>query len=289
MLNLMILFGLFVLGLILGSFVNALIWRLHEQSKYYDDEGRPIKASAKEKARLRDLSILKGRSMCSKCGHPLSAIDLAPLFSWVALRGRCRYCKQKIDDNPLIEVSLPLLLLITFIFWPYSIQNPLEYTLFGIWVLMMTCFVALVAYDAKWYLLPDKIVLPLTVLSVVFVLLRSFLTGDPTQIYQALAAGLVLSGIFLTMYIVSKGTWIGFGDVKLAVSLGLIVGTPLMALLVLFIASLLGTFVALPQLLTSGRSMQRTIPFGPYLLLGTVLVFLFGKALSDLYLNLLLS
>lgn len=276
-------------GLILGSFINALIWRLHEQSQYFDDEGKPNKLSGNDRSRLNELSIAKGRSMCSKCGHQLSSLDLIPVFSWVALRGRCRYCKQKIEDNPLIEVALPILLILTYIFWPFSVQTPLDYILFGVWVLIMTCFVALAAYDAKWYLLPDKIVLPLTVLTIVFVLLRTFILGDVTQIYQAFVAGVVLSGIFLTMYIVSKGTWIGFGDVKLAISLGLIVGTPIMALLVLFVASLLGTLVALPQLLTSGRGMNRTIPFGPYLLIGTVLVFLFGEVLSELYLNLLLS
>lgn len=285
----MIYIVLVAIGLVLGSFVNALIWRLHEQSQYFDDEGKAKKLSRDDKKRLKELSIAKGRSMCSKCGHSLSAWDLIPVVSWIALRGRCRYCKQKIDDNPVIEIALPLLLVVTYIFWPYSFENQLDYSLLAVWVMIMTCFIALAVYDARWYLLPDKIVLPLTVLSVLFVLLRSYNAGDITQVFQALVASLVISGIFLMMYVVSKGTWIGFGDVKLAVSLGLIVGAPLMALLVIFVASLIGTLVALPQLLTSGNGMKQTIPFGPYLLVGTVLIFLFGNAASDLYLNLLLS
>ncbi len=227
--------------------------------------------------------------MCSKCGHPLSAPDLIPVVSWVMLRGRCRYCKQKIDDNPLIEIALPLLLVVTYALWPLSIQSELEYVLLALWVLMMTCFVALAVYDARWYLLPDKIVVPLTVLAGLFALLRAHIAGDINQMYLAVAASLVLSGIFLLMYLVSKGTWIGFGDVKIAVSLGLIVGTPALALMVIFVASLFGTLVALPALLSAKKNMNHTIPFGPYLMIATVFVFLFGQVVTDWYLNLLLS
>lgn len=279
---------LIFLGLCLGSFVNALIWRLHEQSEFYDDEGKQKKLTKADRKRLEKLSISKGRSMCAKCGHRLSVLDLIPVVSWLTLKGRCRYCKERIDDNPVIEVVLPVVLVITYVFWPLSISTGSDYALFGIWVLMMTCFVALAAYDFKWYLLPDKIVVPLTILSLIFVLFRSYISDDPTSIYQALAGGIVLAGFFLLLHVVSKGAWIGFGDVKLAVSLGLIAGSPLMAALIMFVASLSGTLSALPQLVSAKRMVKRAIPFGPHLLLGTLIVFMFGQALVDWYLNLLL-
>ena len=281
-------FALIVLGLILGSFVNALVWRLHEQSKYYDEDGRLKKLSGKEKKRLNDLSITKGRSMCSKCGHQLSALDLVPILSWVALRGRCRYCHEKIDDAPIVELALPLLLVVSYVFWPFQLQGTAGYALFAVWVLMMTCFVALAAYDARWFLLPDRVVFPLIALAVSFVVLRVVQYGDLTRLYEAVFAGAVLSGLFLLLFLVSKGTWIVFGDVKLAIALGLIVGSPLMSLLVVFVASLSGTVMALPQMISGGEGLKRSIPFGPHLLLATIIVFLFGQTLIDWYLSLLL-
>src|SRR4051812_9838145 len=98
-----------VLGLILGSFTNALVWRLHEQQK------ETKKQKAKNK---KELSILHGRSMCTHCHHKLAWQDLVPLFSWLWLRGRCRYCHQKIDDNPLVEALLGLVFIISYIYWP---------------------------------------------------------------------------------------------------------------------------------------------------------------------------
>lgn len=274
-------------GLVLGSFINALIWRLHEQSKYYDDEGRLKKLNARDKRRLSELSITKGRSMCAHCGHQLSALDLVPVFSWLALRGRCRYCHKKIDDKPWIEAAMPVLLVVTYFFWPYELTGALDYALLSIWVLMMTCFMALAVYDARWYLLPNKIVFPLIGLAGCFALLVSIQAGSAGSLLAAgLAAG-VLSGVFLGLYVVSRGAWIGFGDVKLAMALGLIVGTPLMSFLVIFIASVSGTITSLPQLLRRA-DMRRSIPFGPHLLLATILVFLFGKTLVEWYFDLLL-
>lgn len=283
----MIYAALICLGLILGSFINALIWRLHKQSTFYDDEGQLKKLSAADKRRLDDLSITKGRSMCAHCGHQLSALDLVPLFSWLWLRGRCRYCGHKIDDKPWIEAFMPLLLVGTYFFWPYSLDGVLGYVTLSVWALIMTCFVALAVYDARWYLLPNRVVFPLIFLAACFAALVTLQVGDWRMLVSAVLSAGVLSGVFLGLYVVSRGAWIGFGDVKLAVALGLIVGTPLMSLLVIFVASVSGTLMSLPQLFRTG-AVGRTIPFGPHLLAATVIVFLFGHDIVKWYFNLLL-
>lgn len=278
------------IGLSLGSFVNALIWRLHERSKFYDDDGVVKKVSKQDKRRFEALSITKGRSMCTHCGHQLSAKDLVPVLSWLYLRGLCRYCRQPIDDTPLAELLLALVLVLSYIFWPFATAGwgALEIVMFVTWVLMMTCFVALALYDAKWYLLPDRIVAPLTIFTIIFVILRAVQMESISYLLYAALGGLTLSGVFWVLSAVSKGTWIGWGDVKLGVSLGLLAATPLLSLLVIFIASIFGTIAALPQVVR-GEGLKSSLPFGPHLLLATLVVVFFGQGMFDWYFNLLNS
>src|SRR5206468_2175714 len=108
----MIYVALIALGLIFGSFVNALVWRLHEQEELREQietlkSKKGSKASlTKLETQLRSRSMLHGRSMCSHCHHELAAKDLVPLFSWLWLRGKCRYCSVKIQDNPWVEITM---------------------------------------------------------------------------------------------------------------------------------------------------------------------------------------
>ena len=278
------------LGLSLGSFVNALIWRIHEQAEYTNDDGTRRKLTRQDKERLEALSIAKGRSMCTHCGHQLSAKDLVPVLSWVYLRGRCRYCKQPINDTPLAELLLPAVLIASYLLWPFAPTGwgGLEIAIFAVWAGIMTCFVALALYDAKWFLLPDRIVAPLTLLALTFVLLRVVQTGSADHLLFAVLGAMTLSGVFWVLSVVSKGAWIGWGDVKLGVSLGLLAASPLMSLLVIFIASILGTFAALPQIF-KGAGLRSSLPFGPHLLLATLVVVFCGNALVDWYFSLLTS
>src|ERR1700712_4728549 len=104
-------FLLVVLGLIFGSFVNAFVWRLHERESLLQKKRKPTKKQ------LSELSILHGRSMCVHCHHELAAKDLVPLFSWLWLRGKCRYCHKPIQDSPLIEAVLPVLFIVSYLAW----------------------------------------------------------------------------------------------------------------------------------------------------------------------------
>ena len=106
----MIIAVLAVLGLVFGSFVNAFAWRLHEQESLLEKKKKP---SAKQLAKL---SIVKGRSMCPECKHELAAKDLIPVFSWITLKGKCRYCGKPISwQYPAVELATALL----FVFCTY--------------------------------------------------------------------------------------------------------------------------------------------------------------------------
>jgi len=265
---------LLFLGLALGSFVNASVWRLHEQDE--------VKSKKKiDKKYLDKLSIQKGRSMCPHCKHELAAKDLVPVLSWLYLRGKCHYCRKAIEDSPLVELSTMALFGLSYAWWPYDLHGiGLYYFVF--WLIFLVSFMALAVYDLRWYILPDKIVFPIIFLAVMELLgsIVFYKQGWPA-IISALWGVLVSSGLFYVIFAISKEQWIGGGDVKLGVVLGIILGGPAMSLLMLFIASSLGSIVGIPFLLAGKKNVR--LPFGPFLLLATFIVVLFGSSLINWY------
>jgi prepilin signal peptidase PulO-like enzyme (type II secretory pathway) len=236
------------------------------------------------------LSIAKGRSMCSHCYHPLAAKDLIPVVSWLWLRGKCRYCGHPIPDTPLSELLVPALFVISYFAWPETLVGGAATSVihFIVWLLILVGFVALFLYDLRWYILPNRIVYPLVALSVGWALYDAL--SGPQVIHHLLGlvgAVAVSSGIFYVLFVISDGRWIGGGDVKLGLVIGPLVGTALHSFLVLFIASLLGTIVALPGLLTGKMQRQSRLPFGPFLMAATVFTVLVGDQLIDWYTRIL--
>lgn len=276
---LMILLILLFLGLCLGSFVNALVWRLHEQDE--------VKSSKKpDKNYLNKLSIQKGRSMCTHCKHELATKDLIPVLSWLYLKGKCRYCHSPIVDSPIVELLTAVLFLVSYAWWPYSLQGiGLYYFVF--WLVFLVAFVALAVYDLKWYLLPDKIVFPLIGLAA-FQVAGAIIFYDAgfQSIITAFWGVVFSSGIFYAIFKISKEQWIGGGDVKLGLVIGMLIGGPLMSLLMLFLASSIGSLIGIPMLMTGKRQIR--LPFGPLLLTSTVVVTLFGASIISWYKNTLL-
>jgi len=264
-------------GLIFGSFVNALVWRLHEQAELAEKKGKRSK-----KAELQKLSILRGRSMCPECHHELAAKDLVPVFSWLFLRGKCRYCSKPISwQYPVVELVVAALFVISYVAWPKELHG-LGLVELYFFLAFIVGFVALAVYDLKWFLLPDKIVFPFVGLAVaeLLVSLIFFHAGRPA-FWASVWGVLIASGIFFVLYQVSRGTWIGGGDVKLGLVLGILVGGPLNSLMLLFIASLLGTLVSLPMLMLGRAGRKTLIPFGPFLIAATIIVVLFGSHFID--------
>lgn len=272
----MIYIVLAVLGMSLGSFVNALVWRLHEQSA-----GHKAKSSGKNVA----LSVTRGRSMCVHCHHQLAAGDLVPILSWLWLRGKCRYCRKAISwQYPVVEALTAALFIFSYSYWPYGFEAD-GMVRFVVWLVILTGCMALVVYDLRWMLLPNRIVYPLLALAALQSLVL-MVVSDQGAVHLAWEAiwGLVCGGgVFYVLFQISKSKWIGGGDVKLGFLLGLIAGGPVKSLLLLFIASSLGTLMVLPLLLSGRLSKGSRIPFGPLLIIAAIILYLFGDRLIYWY------
>lgn len=264
----MIIIILVFLGLCAGSFIDALVWRLHKQSK--------------AKKTNPAFSIVKGHSMCPSCRHRLHARDLIPVLSWLELRGRCRYCQAKIGwQTPAVEVLTASLFVLSYLQWPYSLSTA-GWLVFVGWLASVVMMIALLVYDLRWMILPDRLVYPLIGVASLMVIVLALEAGSVGLIVGPVLGALFLSGLFWSLFQVSAGKWIGGGDVKLAVALGLLAGGLLESVLLLFIASLLGTVVSLP-LLIKGKSVSAKVPFGPFLIAATFIVWLWGPAMINWY------
>lgn len=263
--------ALFVLGLFFGSFINALVWRVHEQ--------------AKTKNPRKDLSILRGRSMCPHCGHQLAWRDLIPVVSWLVQGGKCRYCKKNISGQyPLVEIVVAILFAVSYVVWPDTGGDTwLMVIQFAGWLAVLTGLVALTVYDIRWMLLPNRIIYPLMIIAGLVVVVTSVYTGEWRLLFNtALSVG-IAGGIFFLLFQISDGKWIGGGDVKLGFLIGLVLQDPFKAFLMLLLASVLGTLLILPGLAIKKVTVKSKIPFGPFLIIATIFVVLWGEAFITWY------
>lgn len=278
---------LLLLGLCFGSFTSALVYRLRMQSNSTGGtKQKPGSKKRKEKFNKENYSILNGRSMCPKCKHTLAWFDLLPVVSWVMLGGKCRYCHKKIEDSPLVEIGLAALFVLSYLSWPYGFDEAGSIQ-FGFWLVFLVGFMALTVYDLKWMELPNLIIYPLILLAVLQVVCLSILGGGWGGVARAFYGFLGIGGLFYVMFQLSGGKWIGGGDVKLGFVIGPLVGGLLGSILVLFFASVLGSLYALPQLFNKSLKISSRIPFGPFLLVATYIVYLYGQRLTEWYISLL--
>lgn len=279
----MIIFGIAILGLILGSFVNALVWRLRQQ----DVQSAMPSRKKKKSSDAEDYSIMHGRSMCPDCHHTLAAKDLVPVLSWVLLSGKCRYCRKPISwQYPLVELLVSAAFALSYILWPLEL-DAYGITRLAVGLVYVVFFVALSVYDLRWQELPDRLVWPLVAIAVCEAAFIAIWQQNIQSFLWASLAGTLLFGFFWVIFQVSGGRWIGGGDVKLVLALGVIVGTPLQAFLVIFIASVIGTLASLPMLLSHRPTRGLQIPFGPALILATCIVYFAGAAIITWYQGLL--
>jgi len=240
--------SIFLCGLIVGSFLNAVIYRL--------DSGE---------------SIVKSRSHCPKCGHVLAWYELVPIFSFVIQGGKCRECKGGISwQYPIVELATAILFVLVLYY-----NLPLLYTL-TISSLLMVIFV----YDLKHYIIPDKIIYPAILVSGIFVWQHATYNIQYT-IYAAIGA----SVFFAAMFFASRGKWMGFGDVKLAFFMGLFLGWPNI-LVGLFAAFMLGGIIGMGLIVCGKKTMKSQVPFGPFLVTGTFIAMFLGNKIMEWYLSL---
>lgn len=253
-----------LVGAAMGSFVGAMTWRMRHE-----------------------MDFVRGRSECEHCHHVLSAFDLIPIFSWLLLRGRCRYCHKKIGTLTLwLELAMAAVFIISFIYWPlgqvYVEQGMVDgwqVALFILWLVMAVMMMALLIYDYRWRTLPNRIMFLLMAVTAVFSILNNIFIQDISLLNYILTTALGMlpvAGVYGLIYVCSGGRLIGFGDVKFGVVVGLLFGWQ-GALLVLVIANVLGSLVSLPMLVSGKMKMNSQMAFGPFLIVATYIVFLFQQ------------
>ena len=264
-------------GALFGSFACAQVWRLRAR-QLVDDKREGEKVDKKEAARLGRLirPVSHDRSECLSCHRPLAWYDLVPIVSWLSLRGHCRYCRAKIGyAEVLCEVGLALVFVLSYVAWPHTLGTPLQWALFAVWLMACVVMCILFVYDAKWSLLPFRINILLICLAAVFYGLL-FANGFVTSLWSLAGALVLLGGLYLLFSVFG---WSGMGDGILGIALALLVGRWGVAFLVLFIANLLGCIMLIP--LQAQKKLRRNvkIPFGPFLILATIIGILWGGQL----------
>lgn len=257
---------LFLLGAALGSFAGAMVWRIKTGRKVAND-----------------------RSECEHCHHKLSALDLVPVVSWLYLRGKCRYCRKPIGWTPLLlELGLGAVFVVSYLAWPLGVTGAYGVASLLLWLVALTMLAILFVYDLRWFILPDKLVWPLAVVGLGLFAIQALerdlsLLQWPMELLLAL---LPVSGLYYVLYVMSKGQWVGFGDVKLGIFIGLALGWQ-GALVAVVLANFIGVLVVLPGLMSKKLSRTSQIPFGPFLIAATVIAMLGHEVLANWYLNLL--
>lgn len=267
-------------GLAAGSFINAYVWRVH--NKLLQEE-----TGAKTQAVSSPSSVFNGRSMCPDCGHQLSAKDLIPVFSWIKLGGNCRYCNNKISiQYPVVEITTAIIFLFSAWWWPFGIEGSVSASIFIVWLVIVTQFIALALYDIKWYLLPDRMVAGLLASTVVLRLLEaaSGLSMDHWLVNPLIGAATAFA-IFYGLFALGKGKWMGGGDVKLVFVLGLLLGLS-KTLLAMFLAFNIAALFSLSLIVLGQKAKSDKVQFGPFLLLGAWISVLFGSEIIAWYLGL---
>ena len=281
--------ALVVFGAAFGSFAGALVWRFRARQLQADKKAGED-YDHKEYSRLKKLlgkNTLNDRSQCLHCGYTLRWYDLIPIVSWLSLRGKCRNCKHPIGVFELLmELGVAAFFALSYAFWPGGVETGLQIAHFVLWLAAGVIMSALLTYDWKWFLLPDALVIALAVVGLGIVGVAAAETGAvvPTLL-SALGAVAILSGLYGILYVVSKGQWIGFGDVKLGIGLALILVDWQLAAVALFLANFIGCLIVIPLLATKKLKRNAHIPFGPLLIAGTVLAWFIGWPLLGTYLS----
>ena len=241
---------LFIYGIVIGSFVNVLIYRLPKHEDF-----------------------VRIRSHCMTCGYQLRWFDLIPIVSWVIYGGKCRKCGQKISAQyPLIEALNGILYVLVGIVYGISIDTILL-------CLASSILVAISVIDFRTMIIPPGLNIAIGVLG----LIR--LAFDYRNFASYLIGFASVSGFLLILYVISKGRWIGGGDIKLMAATGLLIGWKL-NILAFFLGCIYGSVIHIIRMKLSHKG--HVLALGPYLAAGVMTAALVGKEIIDWYFGMLL-
>ena len=241
--------GLF--GITIGSFLNVCIYRIPKKE-----------------------NIATSRSHCMECNTQLKWYDLVPLFSWLFLRGKCRYCKTKISiQYPLVELAHGIGYV--WIFWVNGINF-----ISILYCLCMSALLALSVIDLRTFEIPVGFNIFILVLGIVRAIY------DYEQIVTYLIGMVCVSGFLFILFLLTRGRGIGGGDIKLMAAAGLLIGWQNI-IIALFVGCILGSIIHISLMIILRK--ERMLAFGPYLSLGIFLAMLYGKPLFDWYIGLIVG
>jgi len=283
-------FLIFLFGISVGSFLNCLIYRLPRGKNFFT-----------------------GRSSCPKCKRVLGFKDLIPILSFIILKGKCRYCHQKISlQYPLVELSTGILFVLTTYNLQLTTYNLENLFTLGYWLLVICYLLIIFVYDLKYYIIPDKIIYPaigIVFLYRLFEILNfefvyptvnerselyygisnfGFRIPDFETLLNPLTCAILVSAFFLAIILLSRGKWLGLGDVKMAFFMGILLGFPEI-LVALFSAFFIGAIIGIGLILAKKKKLKSEIPFGPFLVFGTFLAMFWGNQIINWYLHLLID
>ncbi|MFA4845114.1 MAG: prepilin peptidase [Patescibacteria group bacterium] len=242
--------SIFLLGLCVGSFLNVAIFRVHEGE-----------------------SVVLGRSKCQTCEDPISARDLVPVWSYLILKGRCRRCKSVLSwQYPAVEIVAGVLFLIAFQRDGWSLTFIRD-------AVFVSYLILIFVYDLRHMLIIDRFTIPAMIFAVIVNLWLGIIPA-----WSVLTGGLVLAAFFLIQFLISKGTWVGGGDIRMGSLMGFMLGLE-QGLVALFIAYLLGAIVGVGLLLSGKANRKTPIPFGTFLATASVIVLFAGDPLVSWYLG----
>ncbi len=207
-------------------------------------------------------SVIKRRSYCPYCKQTLAWFELIPLMSFILQKGKCRKCHKKISwQYPLVELMTGALF---------------AFIGFNVFWLFIAFLIVIFVYDLKHYIIPNEVIYPAIIIAFLYRLFEDL---------NYLIAAIVVSAFFLAIIFISKGKWMGRGDVKLVIFMGLILGWPNI-IVALFLAFLIGALVSIILISFKKKTLKSQIPFGPFLSGATVIAMFWGNALIGWYLNL---
>lgn len=257
---------IFIFGTLIGSFLNCFIWRLYKR------EG------------------LWNRSYCPKCRGKIAWYDNIPVLSYLILRARCRHCREHISvQYPVVEFITGVLFVLAFynIFgssdlisnFKFQISNSSYIQLLRSFFVISVMIVIFI-YDLRWYLILDKVTLPACVIVIVLNLFLGM------SLVNFLIAGVVGASFFLFQFVISRGRWIGGGDIRLGLLMGLILGWP-HVLTAIFLAYFIGSFVGIALLVSGRKEWGSQIPLGIFLSTAAIMVLFWGDKILSWYFDLI--
>lgn len=279
-----ILIYLFILGSILGSYAVATVWRLRAQELVelpkdgFDQQQLQDYHTLVNQSGFDTVKVQDDYSRCLHCQHRLVWYDLIPIISWLSLAGKCRYCRKSIGGWEFgAEAGLGLV----FVFSYWMLAAHASWILISLWLVLLVILAILFIYDAKWQLLPTKILWLAIFVAVIFMIVSLFEQTSMNHqeliqkiVHYCLSVG-VLGGLYWCLALISKESWVGWGDGYLGCVMGLILGNVWLAIIGLFLANLLGCVcVFIKAVITHKNIRHMRVAFGPMLIVALIIVYL---------------